>query len=402
MRKRLFRRSMPSHLTLRTRLALWSAGLLFIFSIATVVTINVVTPILASDSYSAQLDPVPALPEEELLEYPSEPITVKITEGLGEDISADDSQSSTSIVRDDIFRKMRFISLISLGIVVVLGGLGAFWIAGRALKPVKEITQAASKIDSKTLDTRLTSNIAENEFHALTTSLNQMLDRLEKSFDQQGRFVADVAHELRTPLAGLRSSLDSLYMDSPVTLNDYEQTVAVVERSLTRIQRVVGDLLLLTTEVKSLPKSEIILGPLVDEVLVDLKPLAEQNQVALRYDGDEALSIRANPTAIAVIIRNLVENGIRYNVPGGEVSLNTVGNETWAKLVVTDTGIGIPPEHREHIFERFYRVHHPQSQHNGGSGLGLSIVAHLVEIHGGSVTVESSDSGSKFTVRLPL
>lgn len=391
------RQTMKSRLTLRVRLALWSAALLFVFSAGLITLINVVTPILSSDPYTATFELF------ESSEQSSQPLTVQVIEVAPETPSTNNDSNPISLIREEIIHEVRVISLIGLGVVVLLGGAGAYWLAGRALRPVREVSRAAHSIDASTLDTRLAVKGPEDELKQLATSFDAMLDRLERAFEQQERFVADAAHELRTPLTTLRINLDIIRTDPDATLEDYREMSVSLERALTRVQRLVADLILLATEEYPLPDSKVVIEPLVEEVLLDLKPLAEKHQVALKYRGDETLTVHGEAKSLARILGNLVGNGIRYNRPGGEVIVSSYSDGPWGILTVADTGIGIPPEHQVHIFDRFYRVDRSRSRHKGGAGLGLAIVAHLVHLHNGQIQLESApDIGTTFTVRLPL
>ncbi|MCL0099147.1 HAMP domain-containing protein, partial [Dehalococcoidia bacterium] len=214
---------------------------------------------------------------------------------------------------------MTIISLIGLGLILSLGGVGSYWLAGRALRPIQQLAQAASEIDAKRLDTRLNLTGPEDELTQLAATFDAMMDRLEAAFEQQGRFVADAAHELRTPLATLRASLDVVRADPNATIEDYQSMSAAVEHALTRLQRLVDDLLLLATEEHIPPDSAIAIEPILEEVMLDLKPLASEQSVSLRLTGASDLMARGDATLLARVFQNLIENGIRYNREGGEV-----------------------------------------------------------------------------------
>ncbi|MCL0038763.1 ATP-binding protein [Dehalococcoidia bacterium] len=298
---------------------------------------------------------------------------------------------------------MTIISLIGLGLILSLGGVGSYWLAGRALRPIQQLAQAAGEIDAKRLDTRLNLTGPEDELTQLAATFDVMMDRLEAAFEQQGRFVADAAHELRTPLATLRASLDVVRADPNATIEDYQSMSAAVEHALTRLQGLVDDLLLLATEEHIPPDSAIAIEPILEEVMLDLKPLASEQSVSLRLTGASDLMTRGDATLLARVFQNLIENGIRYNREEGEVVVNVCAEGEWLVVTVADTGSGIPAEEQSRIFDRFYRVDPSRSRHRGGAGLGLSIARHIVELHGGQLEVESTlDIGSTFILKLPL
>lgn len=384
--------------TLRTGLALWVVGLLFVFSLILILFINVTATVTVSRSSALFVMPVPPFPtpateQPELLTPPLEFQEADVLSPI---------TSAIEIAQQAALRQVRRISFIGLGLISVMGGIGAYWLAGHALRPVCQVSQAARRISAGTLNVRLALDRPDDELKELADSLDTMLDRLEHAFRQQARFVADAAHELRTPLSVLRTNLEVIRADSMATLDDYQELGEVLERALARVERLVADLLLLATEERP-PMDEITLGPLLEDVLLDLKPLAEEHQVVLCHTGDASVTVPGNTLLLTCAFINLIENGIRYNHPGGEVVVTIRRDVAWAVVTVADTGIGIPPEEQVHVFERFYRVDRSRVRHKGGAGLGLSIVAHIVQQHGGQVQVESVPGiGSTFTVRLPL
>ncbi len=306
----------------------------------------------------------------------------------------------TFVVKSDALLHLSFLGM---SVMTLLTGACAYWSAGMALRPVKRISQAAHKISANTLRTRLSQEGPNDELKELALSFNAMLNRLERSFEQQGRFVADAAHELRTPLATLRTNVEVISTEPDATPYDYKTLFGTVERNLTRLEHLVTDLLLLTTEEPTLTHNTLSLSPLLENVLVELKPLADTQCVTLSSDEAPDIWIRGDSTLLSHVFSNLVENAIRYNHVNGSVQVKAYHDDTWAIISITDTGSGIAPEEQHHIFDRFYRVDRSRTRHKGGAGLGLSIVSHIVQQYGGQIEVESKlNYGSTFKVRLPL
>jgi signal transduction histidine kinase len=302
-----------------------------------------------------------------------------------------------------LFLELRNISLIGLTLVAVLGGAGAYLLAGIALRPVRKVSAAARRISANTLDTRLAVAGPGDEVKELADTFDAMLERLGRTFEVQGRFVADVAHELRTPLASLRTNLEVVAADPGATLADYRAMAAIQERALTRLERLIADLLILATSEQPLTRSSVTLGTLLEEVIVELKTAAAAHQVACHLNSEVDVVVHGDSSLLARAFSNLVENGIYYNHPGGEVVVTLDQKDAWAFVTVADNGVGIEVEQQRHIFERFYRVARSHAQHKGGAGLGLSLVSSIVQQHGGKVQVESTPGeGSTFTVLLPL
>ena len=294
------------------------------------------------------------------------------------------------------------VSILGFILITTGGGFGAYWIAGIALRPVKNISEAASLIDVDTLSIRLAVVGAQDELKNLAGTFNAMLDRLEQAFELQSRFVADAAHELRTPLASLRTNLEVARRNPQTTLQDYERLFSTVERAVTRLESLVAALLVLATEKQALIPQEVALLPLIEEALSSLQPVCERYKVTMYLEAQTHASLYGDEHLLALVFRNLLENSIRYNRPGGTVTLCIEETGVGIVLHISDTGIGIAPEEQTHIFERFYRVDRSRSRHKGGAGLGLSIVQHILSLHNGSVTLEkSSATGSTFQVTLP-
>ena len=391
---------------LRLRLALWSGALVLVLSFGLVLFINTVAVI------SVFRRGVPDLP--------------RAIVGV-----ATTSQQKDSIVHHDfphrfwqstrfpphrinprdplerfwgaVLLQLQSVSLIGLAIVTVLGGAGAYWAAGLALRPVQRVSKAAERISANTLHTRLALDGPRDEIKELADAFDTMLGRLERTFELQGRFVADVAHELRTPLASLRTNLEIVSDDAHATLDDYRVMVATQERALVRLERLVADLLILATGEKLLSQHEVTLGPLIEEVFSDLKHAADAKEIQLYLINEAELVVHGDGSLLARTFSNLVENAIHYNRPGGKVAVNIHCKGSWAVIAIADTGVGIAQEYLPHVFDRFYRVDSSRARHKGGAGLGLSIVAAIVQRHGGHVQVESiPGTGSVFTVLLPL
>lgn len=298
-------------------------------------------------------------------------------------------------------------SMISLGIGTILGGLGSYWLAGKALQPVREISRAAQSISASTLHTRLQWAGPKDELGELAEVFNQMLNRLERSFEQQNQFVADAAHELRTPLTNLRANLELVLNDPTATLSDYQNSAAVLERALTRLERLTKDLLVLTGPEQPAFQEQITLLPLIEDVLDNLADTAQNYKLNLRLELDPAsdpdVTVWGSSNLLGRIFTNLVENAIYYNRPGGQVVLRIIEKTNKIWIEVCDTGIGIEQTEQGRIFERFYRVDRSRSRHKGGAGLGLAIVKHLVQQHKGLIEVESAiGQGTIFKVELPL
>ena len=287
--------------------------------------------------------------------------------------------------------------------VTVLGGAVAYFVSGRALKPLKRFTAKAERVQLQSLPEITLSEDEAVEFSRLSRAVNQMLLRLKQAFDAQQQFVGNAAHELRTPLALMQARLD-LYMstDHGDSCPETAETIAMMREQTERLSRMVRTLLDMS-ELKAVPRNDRIqLAPMIEEVLADLSPLAEKSGVTLSQTGDD-LWITGSDVLVYRAIFNLVENGVKYNRPGGSVCVAASRRGEEAVIEVRDTGCGIPEAFRESVFQPFFRVDKSRSREKGGVGLGLSLVWEIAHLHGGDVRVrESGESGTVIELTLPI
>ena len=286
--------------------------------------------------------------------------------------------------------------------VTVLGGAVAYFVSGRALKPLKRFTAKAERVQLQSLTEITLSEDEAVEFSRLSRAVNQMLLRLKQAFDAQQQFVGNAAHELRTPLALMQARLD-LYMstDHGDSCPETAETIAMLREQTERLSRMVRTLLDMS-ELKAVPRNDRIqLAPMIEEVLADLSPLAEKSGVTLSQSGED-LWITGSDVLVYRAIFNLVENGVKYNRPGGSVCAAVSRRGEKAMIEIKDTGCGIPEDFRESVFQPFFRVDKSRSREKGGVGLGLSLVWEIAHLHGGDVRVrESGKTGTVIELTLP-
>lgn len=375
-------------LTLRLRLLLWFTCLLVVMAVSLVVVIN----ILAQTIIPSAVDVVPLMQPDGTMPAPeASPLP-------GISLPADDA----SLLVDQTLNLVQTISLVSLLVIIVVGSIVAYQMADAALKPVSNLSQIVANIDADALNERVSLPGPADEIKQLADEFDAMLNRLDQAFRQQSRFVADAAHELRTPLAVMRTNIEIVQMDQQATLADYQVTVTVLEEMLDRLEQLVNSLLLLARQEYEMVEDDVPLLSLLEEVVANLTPLAEKQQVALQLDGDGEPVVQGDSILLARAFSNLIENGIRYNRPGGMVEITVSQASNQAVVAIADNGLGIPADQQAQVFDRFYRLDLSRSRQKGGAGLGLSIVAHIVQLHNGRITLQSSPStGSTFTLYLP-
>ena len=284
-------------------------------------------------------------------------------------------------------------SLIISALLALLGGVATYFISGHALRPIREFSDKIEKVQAQNLaDSRIKENQVK-ELNQLSVSYNKMLERLSDAFEIQREFTANAAHELRTPLALMQVQLD-LYNSTrhPGSDEDTLQTIKMVTEQNDRLGKMVKTLLDMS-ELQTVGRDDkIIVDALVDEVLADLEPLAQEKNIKL-IGKCENITMVGSDILIYRLVYNLVENAIKYNHTGGQVTVTADRKEKQVHLSVADTGNGIPEELRERVFEPFFRVDKSRSRALGGVGLGLALVHEIVRVHDGSITVRSNPSG---------
>ena len=284
-------------------------------------------------------------------------------------------------------------SLIVSALLALLGGVATYFISGHALKPIREFSDKIEEVQAQNLaDSRIEASKIK-ELNQLSVSYNKMLERLSDAFEIQRQFTANAAHELRTPLALMQVQLD-LYHSNRHPDNDAEtvQMIKMVTEQNDRLNKMVKTLLDMS-ELQTVGRDdEIILDALVDEVLEDLEPLAEGKNIRL-IGKCKDITMVGSDILIYRLVYNLVENAIKYNHSGGQVTVTAERKEKHVYLSVKDTGTGIPEELKERVFEPFFRVDKSRSRELGGVGLGLALVREIVRVHDGSITVKSNPSG---------
>ena len=284
-------------------------------------------------------------------------------------------------------------SLIITAVLALLGGVATYFISGHALRPLREFSDKIEKVQAQNLaDSRIEENQVK-ELNQLSVSYNRMLERLSDAFEIQRQFTANAAHELRTPLALMQVQLDLYHSNShPDNDADTVQMIQMVTEQNDRLSKMVKTLLDMS-ELQTVGRDdEIILDALVDEVLEDLEPLAEGKNIRLIAKCKD-ITMVGSDILIYRLVYNLVENAIKYNHSGGQVTVTADRKEKHVYLSVEDTGAGIPKEFRERVFEPFFRVDKSRSRELGGVGLGLALVREIVRVHDGSITVKSNPSG---------
>ena len=303
-------------------------------------------------------------------------------------------------------RQLVILMAVAIPLILVLAVVGGLFLAGRALGPVDRITRAAQSIGAEDLSRRLDLPPSPDEIGRLSTTFDQMLDRLDRAFRRQQQFTADASHELRTPLAVLRSEAD-VALDRPRTTAEYQEALTSIRSDAARMAQLLGSLLTLARADaghEGLTREPLALDVLADDVVVSMTPLADSRGVHLEHRPGilEPIMVTGDQTRLTELAVNLIDNGLKYTPQGGTVTVTVGREDDQAILGVADTGVGIAQDHLPHLFERFYRVDNARARVDGGAGLGLAIAHWIAQSHGGSIVVASEPGkGTTLTVRLP-
>ncbi len=291
------------------------------------------------------------------------------------------------------------------GIIMILIGIGGYFLTRQTLQPVNIITRKASRISQSSLDERIQVQNKDDELGQLSIVLNNLLERLQKAFDSQQHFLADAAHELKTPLSILRAHWESELNNPEVSLEMKEKLVQDVE-TITRLNHMISNLMLLS-QTESIQSNfefeQLRLDELLQEVINDAMIIAESKSQQLEICDMPSVELRGDKIRLYQLLMNIVDNALKYTPENGKVEVSLQVSGRWAQIQIRDDGPGIPGEDLPHIFERFYRVQKDRARKTGGSGLGLSICKLIAESHDGSIEVESVvGKGTTFFIRLPI
>ena len=285
--------------------------------------------------------------------------------------------------------------------VTLLSGILAYFVSGRALKPLRSFASQVEMVQMTNLaDMKIDEDVLP-EFKQLSRSFNQMLERLNTAFSAQRQFTGNAAHELRTPLALMQAQLELFSAEHPDMRPETAEFLTLLREQTERLIQMTMTLLEMSNLRQVARNERIQLAPMIEEIFTDLAPLSDKRGVTLTAEGNGIMT--GSDALIYRLIFNLTENAVKYNRQGGSVRVSVTQKPEKLLLRISDTGCGIPKEYQRSIFQPFFRVDKSRSREYGGAGLGLSLVWEIADLHGGSVWVEeSSDKGTTIAVELPI
>jgi heavy metal sensor kinase len=309
--------------------------------------------------------------------------------------------TSEARVRDEL-AQMVVLMAGALPLCAAGAAYGGYRLVRRTLAPIDRLVRAANSVTADNLARRLPVENAADEVGQIASAFNATLARLEGSFTQMRRFTANASHELRTPLTAVRSTGQVALSDGG-SVDDHREAIASMLEEVERLSKLLDTLLLLARSDAGhieLTRQPVNLLALVQDVAADCRVLADEKEQTISIDGAPS-SVLLDPTVLRIAVANIVHNAIRYSPLKGHVRIGVVPNGGRVTIEVQDNGAGVPPDHVEQIFERFYRVDEARSP-DGGVGLGLAMARWAVESHHGSIAVRNNDGpGSTFTISLP-
>ncbi len=299
----------------------------------------------------------------------------------------------------------RWVLLLLSPLLLLLASVGGYWMSRQALRPVDEITQAAQRISHKNISSRLKTPQSHDELQRLSETLNGMLERLEGAFKRITQFTADASHELRTPVALMRTTAE-LSLRKPRQEAEYREALSQILKELERTSTLIERLMLLAradSGAEALQFRRVDFAESFREACRQGRTLAEVKQIGFEEQIVRApVFVEGDAHALERLNLILIDNAVKYTPPGGQVSASFGESDGFAVIEIRDSGIGIAEDDLPHIFERFYRADKARSRDLGGAGLGLAIGQWIAEAHGGAIEVESTPGeGSLFRVRLP-
>jgi heavy metal sensor kinase len=311
-----------------------------------------------------------------------------------------------SVIEDGL-KQLRRDLFAGVPLVLLLASGGGYFLARKSLAPIASMNTQTQRISAENLSARLDVTNTRDELGYLAATINDLLARLENSFKEQQRFIADASHELRTPLAILRGETE-VALGKTRAIEEYQQSLSLIQDEAERLSRIVEDLFILARQPintrAALHKERVSLNDALRDCARAARVLAIRKGVRLKLQNDSpAIALSGDEELIKRMILNLLENAVKYTPSGGEISLVLARENGNAEIVVRDTGIGIPAADQPRVFDRFFRVDKARARAMGGAGLGLSIAQWIVEVHGGEISVASAPGqGSTFTVVLPV
>ena len=299
-------------------------------------------------------------------------------------------------------RQFNKTSIITMIIIIVIGGAVTYLALGHGLKPIKRLSGEIMGISENELSTRVDFEGESKEISHLAASFNSLIDRLENAFVEQRNFSTAAAHELKTPLAVMKTNLDVLYLDQTPSIEDYAEVVAVAAEQTNRMNKLVDDLFNIYMKQDYDFSDDIRLGDLVSDIVNEQNEIFAAKGLNTEIEDNAEGLFTGNTQILRRALGNIIENAGKYNVENGFIKITINETDKEFEIKIADTGVGVPDDSLNDIFEPFYRVDSSRSRKVGGAGLGLAISKNMIQRHGGEISAETiQNSGTVFRIILP-
>lgn len=380
-------------ISIRLKLTLWYS-MMMVISLSTYLVLTTTT---AQRQYHRNPDEI----FEELNQRYPDLILEKLTSG-GQ-LRREDLNTYINQIRQEDLRNAQITSLSILGILVLLSFAGGYVISGRMLSPLRKVNSATKTISADNLHINIEGVQTDDELGELIENFNAMTTRLHTSFDLQKQFIENASHELKTPLTISQTNLEAILQDARMNPEELRDNVQRAVKSISFMNTLIEDLLLLSLTKEHITTEAVVLNELVSDSAAQLMPLAKKRDISIIVNTPEKNvpdTVHVNRTLLQRAIMNCLENAIKYAAHTITITIE----DTYSKVRVSihDDGEGIPAENVQHVWERFYRVDSARARRDGGTGLGLAITKAVIELHGGSVGIQSnSKTGTTVQLELP-
>ena len=322
---------------------------------------------------------------------------------LNSDFKAEIDNISIESAIEETTSRIYWLSITTFILVVIIGGMCTYFVVNNALIPIVELNKNIKKINEDNLTSNLSVKGPNDEIKELTISFNKMIAKLENAFASQKRFNSSVAHELKTPLAVIKTNIDVLKSSNCKSLEEYDKTLAVVEKSILKMNLIIETLLDIIRQ-ENAPLNEIVsIDEILEDIVDDLSIIANKKNIKLKLNSYNIKNkIKGNEIMLYRAFYNVIENSIKYNKINGSIDILCYQDLNTIEVKVIDTGSGIKEEDYDEIFKPFYRCEGIDSYSKNGVGLGLSLTQSVIKLHGGEIKVKSKlNEGTEFTFILP-
>ena len=311
------------------------------------------------------------------------------------------STRSQQVITTNIRQKSSIILLVLTVLILVFAILYSFLIA----KPLRQVTDSIHDISKGNMDEKIDMR-GFSEVVSISDSFNQMIDVIQNTETSRQAFVSNVSHELKTPLASMKVLSDSLLSMEGMPEEMYREFLVDITHEIDRMTGIINDLLNMVKMDRNSAQvniSNVSINDLLEQIIKRLRPIAATRNIELIYESIRPVMADVDEVKMSIALNNLIENSIKYNYDDGWVKITLNADHKFFYVTVQDTGVGIPEDEQDNVFERFYRVDKARSRETGGTGLGLSLTRSAILLHRGSIKLDSKEKeGTTFTIRIPL